>query len=881
MPDSFSDVGSSIRSKGCGILNRFEDAFIVTRLLARLNHSELLRLSICSRYLYALCMHDWLWRCLVTAKYAQQYQFPTDFVFGESWLASYLQPPTKQSDAIQSRLRGIESNFLHVAHIRNHINLHYFVPAVLYPPPLPPDHPNPTSFALAHNCVPRRSVNGLCLEDFEAHYSIPNLPVLLTQAGVEQWPAWTEWELSRLSQRYPDSLLRCANERAGPVRYIDITVAQYQQYMKHQNDESPLYIFDPNYGEQLKGIVDDYKVLEYFQRDFLKLLPTESQPPYRWLIIGPQRSGASWHTDPNGTSAWNTLISGRKRWALYPPACTPPGVEKENSTESYQSAAEQRRAQVEAKAKDSEGCSSQASYVKNKKRGYIDESFNYEEDTTYTSLRWYLEVYPHLAASDRPVEVVQEAGETIFVPSGWWHMVLNLEDTVAVTQNFADRGNIHNVLDSLMQDCIRTSAKQQMFKDFLQDVLDQDTTLSTVVNPRREYFASMTEPTDDEFLLGEGCNTRADYEFMLNDPKLWEQRVRAALEMTGNSTCISEASSAMKLQRIASIEPIYRTRQLVVKFFTSWQDGEKHYNIEKEALLRLRERLSEELLQRVQTLMGHGDLREHRERPWKWHWPFIITHHVQGIPFDECPDGSWNSLLKPGSPIDCPETWSHVLDWLAQTVKAIHMPPSSQNPIDTQRRAASEIENFDHYLRWRFNTTLSIQKIWNYFPSRLLEQLVDYLPSNVDDFLSQSYFEDAFILHGDLNPSNIICNPSLNAMTASQQQSDPAPSMLWSPSHIIDFGDAKLNGGDPMFDFVPLFVITCGCRKDLMRQFLLKYGLPASSGPGTASFAKRMMVYCLIWEYPGVSRYIVQLVPDVCAANTWEEVQDMLFGGLV
>ena len=34
------------------------------------------------------------------------------------------------------------------------------------------------------------------------------------------------------------------------------------------------------------------------------------------------------------------------------------------------------------------------------------------------------------------VEVVQEPGETIYVPMGWWHTVLNLEFSVAVTANF-------------------------------------------------------------------------------------------------------------------------------------------------------------------------------------------------------------------------------------------------------------------------------------------------------------------------------------------------------------------------------------------------------------------------------------------------------------
>lgn len=110
------------------------------------------------------------------------------------------------------------------------------------------------------------------------------------------------------------------------------------------------------------------------------------------------------HIDPLGTSAWNTLIKGVKRWVLFPPT-----VDKAIA----------------------------------KGKGLLRPGENDEP------AGFFLHVLPRIKAkygeSVPLVEVMQYPGETMFVPGGWWHAVLNVEDTIAVTQNFVSRTNFPHV----------------------------------------------------------------------------------------------------------------------------------------------------------------------------------------------------------------------------------------------------------------------------------------------------------------------------------------------------------------------------------------------------------------------------------------------------
>ena len=170
-------------------------------------------------------------------------------------------------------------------------------------------------------------------------------------------------------------------------------------------DDAPLYVFDSAFAERetTRSLGHDYALPRFFTDDLFKLLGERRRPPYRWFVLGPERSGSYIHIDPLGTSAWNALLAGHKCWACFPPS-TPKDV-------------------VQPLGGDHKG--------------------------GREAIAWFAYVYPTLVNADdpshRPFTVIQCPGETMFIPGGWWHVVLNLDVALAVTQNFCSRSNFDAV----------------------------------------------------------------------------------------------------------------------------------------------------------------------------------------------------------------------------------------------------------------------------------------------------------------------------------------------------------------------------------------------------------------------------------------------------
>jgi hypothetical protein len=194
------------------------------------------------------------------------------------------------------------------------------------------------------------------------------------------------WTFANLVSRFGNISWRFSDQH-GEMMSLN-TYAKYITTPEGLSDDSPLGIYDSQFGDDdpTKILLNEYTVPKCFSQDLFELESgcdsdgdetTEElpRPPYRWVLIGPERSGTGLHVDPLWTNAWVTVIQGRKRWLLFPPE-TP-----------YESI------------------------------GMI------EGQPQIPSSIWFADYYEKVTSPSwpdkyKPVEILQCHGETVFVPAG-------------------------------------------------------------------------------------------------------------------------------------------------------------------------------------------------------------------------------------------------------------------------------------------------------------------------------------------------------------------------------------------------------------------------------------------------------------------------------
>lgn len=144
----------------------------------------------------------------------------------------------------------------------------------------------------SHNTIPR--FTNLSADEFSTRWT--NLPFILTDP-IREWPVLKNWSSKYLVENYGKLEFR--------AEAVDWPLKTYMEYMDNNQDESPLYLFDRSFVEKMNLVVGEsstgsFWTPECFGEDLFAVLG-DQRPDYRWLIIGPKRSGSTFHKDPNGT----------------------------------------------------------------------------------------------------------------------------------------------------------------------------------------------------------------------------------------------------------------------------------------------------------------------------------------------------------------------------------------------------------------------------------------------------------------------------------------------------------------------------------------------------------------------------------------------------
>ncbi|KAI4905348.1 hypothetical protein NFI96_022273 [Prochilodus magdalenae] len=264
---------------------------------------------------------------------------------------------------------------------------------------------------------------------FFKNYLLPNQPCMFSKRFTEDWNCRKHWvteegkpNFQKLLQEFEDTPVPVANcntkeYNANPKQIMPFKefVQYWREYIQngHSSPKGCLYLKDWHM-QRMFPEHNTYKTPVYFSSDWLnEYWDTMEVDDYRFVYMGPKGSWTPFHADVFRSYSWSANICGRKKWLLYPPG-------------------------QEEFLRDCHG--------------------NLAYDVTAAVLQDKGQ-FPHFEQACQPLEIIQEAGEIIFVPSGWHHQVYNLEDTISINHNWLNGCNL-DVMWQFLQEELSSVQKE-------------------------------------------------------------------------------------------------------------------------------------------------------------------------------------------------------------------------------------------------------------------------------------------------------------------------------------------------------------------------------------------------------------------------------------
>jgi hypothetical protein len=220
--------------------------------------------------------------------------------------------------------------------------------------------------------------------DFIRDYLRPGRPVLL-KGALEGLPA-ADWTPESLKERFPDKVL--------PIEDEEVRFGEFLDGVLESSPENPApYLRNINVAPQFPELIPDLQPgLPHTRANwrFEKTLPSWwFESGCQFFLTGPGRGFPFMHVDYPPSHTFSALTYGEKEWLVLAPDQTPHLYAGQGDT------------------------------------GWpvvsrVEDPFDPD-----------LARFPEYGRAEG-VRVVQEAGDVIFVPSGWWHTARSLTPTISL-----------------------------------------------------------------------------------------------------------------------------------------------------------------------------------------------------------------------------------------------------------------------------------------------------------------------------------------------------------------------------------------------------------------------------------------------------------------
>ncbi len=297
----------------------------------------------------------------------------------------------------------------------------------------------PVASATRICAIPTVHADDLTYDEFFRRYLIPNYPVVV-QGVTSEWNAARDWvtgsgspDVIAMARSLPrhacapvvgvwaDDATRTTSKQTSVRDYAKWWAERHGESAPAFDDDSGretldldgenLYLKDWHFMSEHGAEYIAYFCPVWFRDDWLhpcvaeetaKVEDGDLDRDHRFVYLGPAGSTTRMHCDVMASYSWSVNVCGRKRWQLLPPSATPL---------LFDSLGDQMAADL------TDCCS------------------------------WYGGLN---TARDHAIEIIQETGEAIFVPSGWHHSVENLEDTLSINHNWINACNLQWAVDHVL-----------------------------------------------------------------------------------------------------------------------------------------------------------------------------------------------------------------------------------------------------------------------------------------------------------------------------------------------------------------------------------------------------------------------------------------------